>query len=386
MIITIIIFILVLSLLVFVHELGHFWTARRFGVKAEEFGFGFPPRAIGWYRSQSGRWRTVWGRRPVEELENDPEENRRPAKKATVYSLNWLPLGGFVKIKGENGGEKGEKDSFAGQTIWRRTLILAAGVIMNIVLAWFLFSVGYLIGLPQSTDTLGKYARVSQPKVVVAEVNPQTPAEEAGLKSGDLILSVEGVEVGTEKALQDAIAVRGGQDTKLAVERGGKEMDISVKPKANDNGRAIIGINIFSAGLVSYPFFPAIWEGLRTTMLLLAQIFMALVYLLRDLFLGHSVSQQFAGPVGIATITGQAAQLGFSYLLQFVALLSLNLAIINILPFPALDGGRILFLAAEKIKGRPVKREVENIIHNIGFLLLIVLVLFITYRDIIKLF
>jgi regulator of sigma E protease len=215
---------------------------------------------------------------------------------------------------------------------------------------------------------------------------PNTPAAQAGLKIDDLVLKVDGVSVGSEKALQDAIALDANKEATLLIKRGGEELTVKVTPTTKDSSRATMGVAIFSAGLVSYPFFPAIWEGLRTTGLLLAQIVLALVALLRDLFMGHNVGGQFAGPVGIATITGQAARLGFVYLLQFVALLSLNLAIVNILPFPALDGGRILFLIIEKIKGKPVKREVENIIHNIGFFLLIALVIFITYRDIIKLF
>jgi len=202
----------------------------------------------------------------------------------------------------------------------------------------------------------------------------------------DLVLKVDNISIGTEKALQDAIAADAGKTATLLIKRSTQEMTITVTPTAPTGGRATIGVAIFSAGLVSYPFFVAIWEGLRTSILLLIQIVVAFAVLIRDLFMGHNVGSQFAGPVGIATITGQAARLGFSYLLQFVALLSLNLAIVNILPFPALDGGRILFLGIEKIKGKPVKREVENIIHNIGFFLLIALVIFITYRDIVKLF
>jgi len=386
MLVTIIIFILVLSVLVVAHELGHFFTARRFGVKAEEFGLGFPPRAIGWYKNRYGHWRTILGNRSVESLASSEDEKLHPGHKATIYSLNWLLLGGFVKIKGENGEGKSERDSFAGQKIWRRAIILVAGVIMNVILAWFLFSLGYLIGLPQSTGTVGKYARVSTPEVVIAEVMSNTPAAQAGLKIDDLVLQVDGVKIGSETALQDAIAADANKVATLLIKRADKEMTITVTPTAKDGGRATMGVAIYSAGLVSYPFFPAIWEGLRTTGLLLAQIVLALAALLHDLFLGHNVGAQFAGPVGIATITGQAARLGFTYLLQFVALLSLNLAIVNILPFPALDGGRILFLIIEKIKGKPVKREVENIIHNVGFFLLIALVIFITYRDIIKLF
>lgn len=386
MLVTIIIFILVLSLLVFVHELGHFFTARRFGVRAEEFGFGFPPRIIGWYKNRYGHWRRILGNRSVESLENSSDDKLHPAHKATIYSFNWLLLGGFVKIKGENGEDQRAQDSFAGQKIWRRAIILSAGVIMNIVLAWFLFSIGYLIGLPQSTDTVGKYARVSTPQVVIAEVMPNTPAAQADLQSGDLVLEVDGAPIASEKALQDAIAAKADQEASLLVNRNGEILTVKVTPLIKDGGRATMGVAIFSAGLVSYPFFVAIWEGFKTTGLLLAQIVLALVDLLRGLFMGQDVGAQFAGPVGIATITGQAARLGFAYLLQFVALLSLNLAIVNILPLPALDGGRLLFLLIEKIKGKPVRRDLENIIHNVGFFLLIALVVFITYRDIIKLF
>jgi regulator of sigma E protease len=193
MLITIIIFILVLSVLVFAHELGHFMTARFFGVKAEEFGFGFPPRAIGWYKNEQKKWRKIVGNK---EIDNP----------TTIYSLNWLPIGGFVKIKGEDGEGRTEKNSFAAKPIWQRVIILVAGVTMNIVLAWFLFSLGYLMGLPQSTDSLGRGAIVSEAQVMVAQVMPNSIAAQAGLKEGDAILRVGSAVVGSEKALQDEIA------------------------------------------------------------------------------------------------------------------------------------------------------------------------------------
>jgi len=386
MLLTIIIFILVLSVLVFGHELGHFFTARLFGVKAEEFGFGFPPRAIGWYKNRFGKWRRVIGNRSAESLAESEHENLHPGHKATIYSLNWLPLGGFVKIKGEGGEGKEDKDSFAGRKLWQRAIILVAGVVMNVILAWFLFTVGYLIGLPQSTDTLGAGARVTEPQVVIAEVMPNTPAAAANLKAGDIVLRVAGASVATEKNLQDMMASRANQATELTIKRADQTMMLSVTPTAPGGGRATMGVAIFAAGLVSYPFFNAIWEGLRTAGLLIAQIVVALVTLVGHAFAGQNVGAEFAGPVGIASITGQAARLGFTYLLQFVALLSLNLAIVNFLPLPALDGGRLLFLLIERIKGKPVRREVENIIHNIGFWLLIALIILITYHDLRKLF
>ncbi|NCO00059.1 RIP metalloprotease RseP [Candidatus Falkowbacteria bacterium] len=383
---TAIIFIVVLSILVLAHEYGHFFVARRFGVKAEEFGLGFPPRAIGWYKNKKGKWLMITGSRSVESLVTSNKEEEQPAPQATVYSLNWLPLGGFVKIKGENGEGENDTDSFVAKSIGRRVLILTAGVFMNIVLAWFLLSVGYVIGLPQSMDTLGSNATLSDSQVIIAQVLPDSIAAKAGLEMGDVIMSVNGSLVTTEKNLQDLVANSNGQEANLLVERNNKEQTITVVPQASEGERAVIGVAIFSSGLVSYPFFSAFWEGARTTAWILGQIFVAFYDLFLSIFQGAAVGDQFAGPVGIATITGQAARLGFSHLLQFMALLSLNLAVLNIIPFPALDGGRVLFLLIEKIKGSPVRREVEAIFHNIGFLLLIALVIFITYRDIIKIF
>lgn len=387
MLLTIIIFVLVLSVLVFVHELGHFYTARRFGVKAEEFGLGFPPRVIGWYKNRAGRWRRVVGGKSAESLENSQDESLQLGENRTIYSLNALPIGGFVKIKGENGEGKDEPDSFGYQKIWKRIIILSAGVIMNALLAWILLSVGYVIGLPQAIELASPHARISESQVNIVEVLSGSPAEQAGLKAGDAVLSVDGTEVGTEQELQDSIAAAAGRITELRIRRSGEAVSLSVTPEAAAEGeRATIGVAIFSSGLVSYPVRYAFWEGAKTTVWLTGEIGRAFGGLFHQIFSGQDVSDQFAGPVGIATITGQAARLGFSYLLQFAALLSLNLAILNILPFPALDGGRILFLLIEKVKGRPVRKEVEAFIHNAGFMLLIALVIFITYKDIIKLF
>lgn len=383
---TIVIFVLVLSLIVFVHEAGHFVTARSFGIKAEEFGLGFPPRAVGTYKNKKGKRRWLFGNRTVESLEASVHEELHPGENATIYSLNWLPIGGFVKIKGENGEGQNESDSFAAKKIWQRIVVLAAGVIMNIVLAWILFSVGYMVGMPSSTDSVGANAIVSESSVVISSVIAGSPAEIAGLKAGDTILQIGDDAIGKEISLQDAVAKNNGQATNVRVERDGEEQTIIVTPIIQEGSRATMGVTYYSAGFVRYPFFSALVEGVKTCGWMIKEIFNAFGGLFSSIFKGQSVAGQFAGPVGIANITGQAARLGFSYLVQFVALLSLNLAVLNILPFPALDGGRILFLLIEKVKGKPVKREVENAIHNLGFFLLIALVIFITYKDIVKLF
>lgn len=372
MFLTIITFIIILSVLVFVHELGHFMMARKFGVRAEEFGFGFPPRAFGMYKNNQGRRKIVWGAREVTDCPG------------TVYSLNWLPLGGFVKIKGEDGGERSEADSFAGRPVWQRAFMLAAGVVMNIILAAVLISAGYMIGLPQALDgQLDASARVSNKKIQIVEVMKNTPAAAAGLELGDVILSIDNKNFANYQELQNYVAANIGHKLSYKIERGRDLIGLEVAPELmKETGKGGIGVAISETGLVSYPWYLAIWQGTKTTLILTWSIIMAFYELIKGLIFGRGVAADLAGPVGIAALTGQVARLGFAYLLQFTALLSINLAVINFLPFPALDGGRVLFLIIEKIKRSPVKKEVEAAIHNIGFALLMLLVLLVTFRDV----
>ena len=379
--ITALIFLLVLSILVFAHELGHFWTARKLGVKAEEFGFGFPPRAFGFYKDKTGHWHHFWGNRLLEKLPAGQE----PAN--TVYSINWLPIGGFVRIKGENDNSKQETDSFAAKSLWRRAVILAAGVFMNIVLAAVLFSVGYMIGLPQSLDGVGKSAHITQAQVIVMESLPDSPAQKAGLQVGDVIATANNEAIDSYERLQALAAEHQGQAVNFLIKRDGQEKQIEMTPIIiTSTGKPGIGVSVYASGTVRYSFFLAVWEGIKMTGLMFWAIIVAFAGLIHNLFIGANVGGEVAGPVGIATLTGQVARLGFAYLLQFVALLSLNLALINILPFPALDGGRLFFLLLEKIKGRPVRPAVEAWINLIGFWLLILLIVFVTYKDILRLF
>ncbi len=371
---TIIIFLVVLSLLVFVHEFGHFMVARKNGVKAEEFGFGFPPRVWGIYKNQDDKWQQVRGKKEVKNA------------KSTIYSINAIPLGGFVKIKGEGGQNKEDKDSFAGKPIWRRALILVAGVVMNVVLAAVLISVGYMIGFPDSTGNLPTSAKVSEKQVQIVQVVEGSAANQANIKAGDTVKSINGEEIDSETELQEIIKENGGEEIDMVIKRQDKIMNLSLSPDVSDEGQGRLGVAILGTGIVKYPFFQAIWQGFKATFILLGAIFVAFFELIRNLIVGAPINAEVAGPVGIADMTGSYARMGVSYLLQFTALLSLNLAVINILPFPALDGGRLLFLAIEKIKGSPVKQEVENVVHNLGFILLMLLVLIVTFKDITRLF
>jgi len=367
---TIVVFFLVLSLLVLVHELGHFLTARKFGARAEEFGFGLPPRMIGVYKDTKGNWKKVIGSKEV----TDAEE--------TVYSLNWLPIGGFVKIKGED-GESEDEDSFASKKIWQKSVILGAGVTMNIILAFVLISIGFMIGFPQAIDGTDKNVNIEDHQIQVIEFLEGSQAEIAGFQVGDIIKGIDNNNFENFNQLQEYVDHNIDKEITYNVRRAYDSYDLKVVPEIREEtGRGGVGISVVEIGTVKYPFHLAIWEGLKYTIFVTGMIIMAFFNLLRDLIMGNGISVEVAGPVGIAAITGQAARLGIAHLLQFTALLSINLAIINALPFPALDGGRLLFLGIEKIKGSPVKREIEGMIHYIGLLVLILLILLVTFKDI----
>ena len=371
MFITIIAFVGVLSLIVFFHELGHFWTARKFGVKSEEFGLGFPPRAIGLYRDQEKKWKKVIGAKEVTDASD------------TIYSLNWIPLGGFVKIKGEDGDQSGDPDSFGAQKIWKRAVILLAGVTMNIITAVILTSIGFAIGLPQVLGEENAHAIVTNQQVQIVDVMTDSPAAKAELKTGDVILSVNGQVIQKSEELQNIVDATKDQLATYQIKREGetifKEIVAELRP---ETGRGGIGVGISNTGLVRYPFYLSFWYGLKEVFWLTVAIVMAFGQLLYGIFVGNGVSAEVAGPVGIAAMTGQVAHMGFVYLLQFTVMLSVNLAIINAFPFPALDGGRLFFLLIEKIKGSPVKQEFEAVVHNLGFAFLMILVVLVTFKDV----
>ncbi|NQU84040.1 MAG: RIP metalloprotease RseP [Parcubacteria group bacterium] len=371
---TIIVFILVLGLLVFVHEFGHFITAKKFGAKAEEFGFGFPPR-LGGIVKVDGKWKLVGKSKPSDK-----------DFKNTIYSLNWIPIGGFVKIKGEAGEDADEKDSFASKSVFQRGVILFAGVAMNIVLTVVLLSIGFGVGLPAVIDDdISSSAIIRDAEIQIITVVENSPAEEVGIESGDVILSIDDIVFQNLSEFSDYTSTRENTAILVKIKRGEdeflKELTPSFLPEYNFIG---LGVGTAQVGTVSYPWYIAPWEGIKGTGYFLKEIVLAFGGLLGDLVKTGEVDVRLSGPVGIAVITGQVARLGFIYLLQFTAILSLNLAILNFFPFPALDGGRFIFLIVEAIRGKPVNRQIENIVHNIGFALLMILVVLVTYRDFTK--
>ncbi|MFA6423841.1 MAG: RIP metalloprotease RseP [Candidatus Magasanikbacteria bacterium] len=411
-------FIIVLAILVISHEFGHFIIAKKTGMKVHEFGFGFPPRLFGIQFlkekklkkiaevetievkdeivagidggeilqetitdttkeidiiENKTKWRFVLGNRDL----NESDEQY-----GTVYSLNWLPLGGFVKIKGENGDGADDPQSFAAKKPWQKAVVLVAGVVMNIILAGVLLIAGYMIGLPQTLDNMDDVSAIKDRRIEILQTIPGKPAEAAGIKAGDVVVQVGEIVNPRLKELQNYVNEHKTEELLLRVKRGEEIIDKKITPAVYaDTGKGGLGIAIAELGTVKYSFFPAIWEGIKTTGWYLKEILVAFYLLLKGLITGGGAAEAVSGPVGVAVMTGQVARLGLIYLIQFTAMLSLNLAIFNILPIPALDGGRLLFLAIAKIRRKPVSEKIEGIFHTVGFMLLMLLVVVVTVRD-----
>ena len=368
---TIIIFILVLGLLVFVHEFGHFYVAKASGMGVEEFGFGFPPRIFG-LQKINGRWKIIWGHKPP--LDRDQ----------TVYSINWIPLGGFVKILGENNDHEEDPRSFINKPFWPRFWTLVAGVCMNVILAWILYSGGYIAGLPVAMDAsqqLPHGATFTDQQTAVLDVVPGQPADKAGLKPNDVILNIDGKTFADIQALQTYIKENAGKVLTFNIQRGGQAQTLVIDSTANPPaGEGPTGIEVANVGRLKFPWYLAPWEGAKTTIIQVENIVSGLWQLIAS----HAGFSALGGPVKIAKLTGEVAGMGFVYLLQFTAFLSLNLAVLNILPFPALDGGRVLFLIIEVARGRRNNPKWEQILNTAGFLLLLMLMVAVTIQDIVR--
>jgi len=354
---TIIVFVGLLLLLVLAHEWGHFITARWAGCKVNEFAFGFPPR--------------LWSF----------------TKGDTKYSFNLLPLGGYVKIEGEDGADQTPgPNSFTSKSARWRVFILSAGVIMNVIVAVILLSFQAGIGVP-TLVTEENLAQVADVKTFIVEVAPGSPAEAAGIQSLDRIVRLGQVSDPNIDVVRELVAAGAGQSIDLEVERAGVHHEIQLVPRADPPpGEGAMGVGLQEAGLIAVPWWKAPWAGVVRTWDMLSAIVVQFGLLIGRLFSGGSVGETLTGPVGIAVFANEVTNLGFSYILEFGALISLNLAIINILPFPALDGGRIFFIGLEKVAGRRVPVKFEQYTHLAGFALLILLMLVITFKDITRFF
>ncbi|MFB6212239.1 MAG: RIP metalloprotease RseP [Candidatus Magasanikbacteria bacterium] len=345
--------VLGLSLLVLIHEFGHFSAAKIFDLKVEEFGFGFPPKLFS----------KKWGE--------------------TEYSFNLFPLGGFVKIYGEDKMEVDDMEeperSLVFQPTWKKSIIMLAGIVMNIVLGWLAISLVFMSGIPQH--------------LAVAKVSPESPAKKAGLRVGDIITKVEG----PQETLKDPISAEAFINNidqnptaqyVLTIKRGDETVTRKITGRSDPpKGKGNLGIALTNMGVPQKSFLQSFVSGARSTVRTLYAIFSAFVGLIKSVFsTPQTAIQGLTGPVGIFVLAKEAGELGIAYLTQLIALISLNLAVLNLIPFPALDGGRLVMAWIEKIKGSPISRKVQASINLIGFALLIILLIFITFRDITKFF
>jgi len=362
-----------------VHEFGHFYSAKKFGIRVDEFGFGFPPKII--------------------------------SKKIgeTEYSLNALPFGGFVKIYGETPSESenektGQKTidpdaerSLVNKPKWKQAVVLSAGIFANFVLAWILLSAGFMFGLPTSAGNVPDRNNLSETYLTFISVVPNSPAEKAGLHSGDKIISLKKAEVDQKEKLTNLnpdilksfVKTNIGVPLEIEYMRGkGPQTEIvKIIPDEGDSSRSPgVGIAMDEIGILKLSFFKALWEGLKLDASITISTFVGLYNLIKNAIIGQGSLNEVTGPVGMVGIVGDAYRFGISYLVSFAALISINLAIINLIPFPALDGGRLFFLLIEKIKGSPIKPKFANFANMIGFSILILLMLLVTYHDILKLF
>ncbi|MEK7495151.1 MAG: M50 family metallopeptidase [Patescibacteria group bacterium] len=358
---TIIIFILTLSILVLVHELGHFLMAKKMGVKVEEFGIGLPPKLFGIKKGE------------------------------TLYTVNLLPIGGFVKLFGEEYDDLDRKDksrlvptnknrTFVNKKPWQKTLIVLGGVLGNFLLGWFIFSYLVTQGIPVPTNN-----------VIVEKVTKNSPASMAGLKEKDVITKLiynnKSINLTSANTLIEETKKSAGKKIKLFVQRNQQQLTIDLVPRVNPpKGEGPLGIAITSFIEKKYPWYTAPYYGLIEAFSITSKISSELGKMLFNLITFQKQNVDVAGPIGIANLAGQAVKFGRNAFLEFLALLSLNLAIINILPFPALDGGRLVFVLYEGFTKKKPNKDFEKYTNLIGFVVLLSLAALITVNDVIKLF
>lgn len=325
--------IFVFGLLILVHELGHYFVARLTGIRVLELAMGFGPKLIGWNR------------------------------KGIAYSLRAVPLGGFCRLLGESADEADEPDSFPRKPVASRAAVLLAGSGMNLLLAIVVFFIifFFIVGVPVTDSSLIGY------------IIDDSPAEAAGLKPGDLITTIDGDSIGTWEDVLAAISVKPDREISLTVERDGVLREFSVVSEAiPETNRGIIGIG---PSIERFRFFPSLAISLDRFGMVIASIYQVVT---------GRAPLDVAGPVGIVFVIGEVAQTGFVNLMMLTALISISLGIMNLLPIPALDGGRLFFLLVEAVRGRRIDPEKEGFVHFIGFALLILLILFITYQDLLR--
>ena len=365
----VILFLIILVALILVHEFGHFIVAKLSKIRVDEFGIGFPPKLFGIKKGE------------------------------TEYTVNTLPFGGFVKIFGEDAHEEAlsgpdSERSFVHKPAYIQAFVLVAGVGFNVLFAWFLLSLGFMMGIPSSLAP-DNVSYASDARVMITNVLPDSPAAQAGLLAGDIVLAISSLEESGQtespEVISSFIADRGAHKEPITLEVKREEViaSFTLEPRpgiiAAEKERPAIGISMDLVGTVVLPFPKAIYEGGLLTARLTGETAVGIVDFLKDAVMLAANFSQITGPVGIVGLVGEASALGFVHLIIFMAFISINLAIINLLPFPALDGGRLLFVIIETLKGSPIRPKVVQVLNTVGFVLLILLMVAVTYQDIARL-
>jgi regulator of sigma E protease len=356
---TIIVFLLILSILVLIHEAGHYFVAKKLGIKVEEFGFGFPPRVFGFRRGE------------------------------TLYSVNLLPIGGFVKLYGEDEAgagrltsktkvpEKDLKRAYFARPIHQRAAVVVAGVLMNFILAVII--VTYLFssqGIPTPTDS-----------VAVTEVEKNSPAESAGIRKGDKVLKIQGKDIRSTHELIAETRSNLGEKISITLKRGEQEKTIQVTPRKNfSETQGPMGVAISQEiKVVKHPFPQSIYYGTKQALSDSALVVVGFKNVLIDIFTKFTVPEGVAGPIGMAQLTGEFVRVGSSAVLGLIYMLTLSLAVLNILPIPALDGGRFFFILIEAVTRRKINPKFEAYAHAAGIALLLIFLAVVSYKDVLRL-
>lgn len=345
-----------ISVLVLIHEIGHLLAARFFGIWVEEFGLGLPPRLFGFKRGN------------------------------TIYSINLLPIGGFVKLHGEEEGALDEakikkpKEAFFAKPWWQKAIVISAGVFMNFIFALLIITLLFTQGVPNPST------------VSINEVNDGSPAQEAGLTPEDTIVSINGESVKTIDEVTEIVSKNLDRELTIVVKRivQGAEEDISLVmiPRSNPpEGEGALGIVLVqNFTTTKYPIYTAWFHGLLATLELSFLLVKAILGVFWDVITGFKVPKDVAGPIGMYKLYGEARKYGFSAILELSGLISLNLAIINLFPIPPLDGSKLSFVLIERLTGKKLKKSWEQNLYKVSFLFLIILFLLISFQDITRLF
>lgn len=347
-----------LLFLIITHELGHFLLAKKFGIKVEEFGIGYPPK--------------IWGKKVGE----------------TVYSLNLLPFGAFVRIYGHEERVNNDPRAFSAKPIWQRASVILGGVVSFWIIAAVLLTIVMAFGVPSIIGDEESNG-FSNPKVQIIAIAPDSPAQKAGLIVGDTITNLNGKSISKVKETQEFIGENKGKEIAITIQRGKETFNVSAVPRSVvPDGEGALGIGLVRTALISYPWYKAPVKGIVATKDLTLMILDGWKTALSNIFSGKGVPKgmEVRGIVGIFDLFIQAGGMGATYFMQFIAVVSVSIALFNVLPIPALDGGWFVLLMVEAIRRKPLNEKVEKGINAFFFLLLIALMVLVTIKDIIRIF